>query len=225
MKGIAMQLSMPSSIVSKFGVMVIAITIGTVVASPGPAQAEYRGLTPIASTVSTVSVRTPSPQARQTLDRLQAALPSDAPKAAGPFHVINEYSQKCLNVWNASADNYAQIIQYTCESSMPNDVWWFQLVNESENSPYYLINDYSGRCLNVWNASTADYALVIQYTCGSGLQNDQWLVTDYGVESFRLQNRHSLKCLNVNNASTADYALLIQYTCGSSLPNDFWQLG
>ena len=169
MKGIAMRLSRPSSIASKLGVMVIAITIGTVVVPSGPAQAEYRRPAPVARTV-----RTPSPQARQTLDRLRAALPSDAPNAVGPVHVINEYSQKCLNVWNASIDNYAAIIQYTCESSVPNDAWWFQWVNESDDSPYYLVNDYSGKCLNVWNASTANYALLIQYTCGSSVPNDFW---------------------------------------------------
>ena len=225
MKGIAMRLSRPRSIASKLGVMVIATTIGTVVVASGPAQAEpaqaeYRRPAPVAGTV-----RTPSPQARQTLDRLQATLPSGAPNDTGPVRIVNQFSQKCLNVWNASIDNFAQVIQYTCESSVANDVWWLYAVSESGGSTaYHVVNDYSGKCLNVWNASPNDYALVIQYTCGAEAKNDQWTIIDESGGVFRLQNYHSKKCLNVWNASPNNYAKVIQYTCGSPVPNDVWTL-
>ncbi|MCC8246639.1 RICIN domain-containing protein [Saccharothrix luteola] len=69
-------------------------------------------------------------------------------------------------------------------------------------------------CLDVASASTADGANVVQYTCGSGT-NQQW---QWGATGsyFQVRARHSGKCLDVVNADTADGADIQQYTCGSS---------
>ena len=78
---------------------------------------------------------------------------------------------------------------------------------------------HSGKCLDVTAASTADGAAVIQYTCGSGT-NQQWQVRTVG-SSFQLVARHSGKCLDLPGSSTANGTRLKQYTCTSGT-NQLW---
>ena len=89
------------------------------------------------------------------------------------------------------------------------------------DGPYYIVNNYSGKCLNVKDASNVDGALVIQYTCGFPLPNDVWWIV--GRDTYYLINDHSAKCLNVKDASHMDGAHVIQYKCRATpLNNDVW---
>jgi endoglucanase len=85
-----------------------------------------------------------------------------------------------------------------------------------------IVNQASGKCVDVVSASTADAAEVAQYTCG-GASNQQWALRDLGNGYHNLVAQHSGKCLDVNNAATTDGAAIIQYTCGSAT-NQQWQL-
>jgi hypothetical protein len=79
---------------------------------------------------------------------------------------------------------------------------------------------HSGKCADVVNASTANNAELVQYTCGSGY-NQQFSQRDAGSGYVQLVARHSGLCLDVANASTADSAQIIQYTCGSGSNQQF----
>ncbi|WP_433730376.1 RICIN domain-containing protein [Actinoplanes sp. CA-051413] len=81
---------------------------------------------------------------------------------------------------------------------------------------------HSGKCVDVVGGSTADLAEAIQYTCGTGL-NQQWHRRDLGNGYVQLEARHSGKCLDVADASTADNARVVQYTCGAGT-NQQWQV-
>ncbi len=85
-----------------------------------------------------------------------------------------------------------------------------------------IVNQNSGKCVDVLQGSTANAVEIIQYTC-SGAANQQWQLRDLGNGYHNLVAQHSGKCLDVNNASTADNAAVIQYTCGSGT-NQQWQL-
>jgi endoglucanase len=85
-----------------------------------------------------------------------------------------------------------------------------------------IVNQSSGKCVDVVGASTANAAEIVQYTCG-GAANQLWALHDLGNGYHNLVAQHSGKCLDVNNASTADGAAVIQYTCGSG-NNQQWQL-
>jgi hypothetical protein len=85
-----------------------------------------------------------------------------------------------------------------------------------------IVNQASGKCVDVVSASTANAAEIVQYTCG-GAANQQWELRNLGNGYHNLVVQHSGKCLDVNNAATADGAAIIQYTCGSST-NQQWQL-
>jgi len=85
-----------------------------------------------------------------------------------------------------------------------------------------LVNRNSGKCLDVVNGSSENNAEVVQYTCGTG-HNQQWNPQDAASGYVNLVARHSGKCLDVVSGSTADNAKVIQYTCGTGT-NQQWQL-
>ncbi|MBA2392516.1 MAG: RICIN domain-containing protein [Ktedonobacteraceae bacterium] len=78
------------------------------------------------------------------------------------------------------------------------------------NAHYKLVNVNSGKDLDVTGASTADGALVVQWTDHAGT-NQQWNIIAVG-SSYKLVNVNSGKDLDVTGASTADGALVVQWT-------------
>lgn len=72
------------------------------------------------------------------------------------------------------------------------------------------------------NASTANNAPVIQYTCTTGA-NGEWSVDwrgDYRtsagcVGEYHVINRNSGKCLTVTNAGTTNGSTLLQFACNT----------
>ena len=68
----------------------------------------------------------------------------------------------------------------------------------------------NGLCVDVNGAGTADGTAVIQYTCGTGT-NQQWLFTDSNAAET-LTARHSGKLLDVSGSGTADGTKLQQST-------------
>ncbi|MCF4121166.1 RICIN domain-containing protein [Antribacter sp. KLBMP9083] len=76
---------------------------------------------------------------------------------------------------------------------------------------YVLVNRQSGKAMEVANWSTADGAIVQQWTRNDGAWQ-QWRFVDSGGGYYRLQNRHSGKVLDLWEWSTADGAGFRQYT-------------
>ncbi|MGC0318422.1 RICIN domain-containing protein [Kitasatospora acidiphila] len=86
-------------------------------------------------------------------------------------------------------------------------------------------NVNSGKCLDVTGASTADGAQVLQWTCGSGKANQQWLLQPVaGSSAVQVVSVNSGKCLDVTGASIDDGAQVVQWTCGSGKANQQWLL-
>ncbi|MEU3891535.1 RICIN domain-containing protein [Streptomyces sp. NPDC029041] len=89
--------------------------------------------------------------------------------------------------------------------------------------PYYnFVARHSGRCVDVKDNSAADGYDVVQYDCGSGL-NQQWRLKDAGGGYVQIIAQHSGKCLDVANNSTADRAYVQQYRCTTGT-NQQWLL-
>ena len=76
---------------------------------------------------------------------------------------------------------------------------------------YILVNRNSGKALDVSGASTADGAVVQQWTRHGGA-NQQWQFTDSGNGYYRLKSKNSGKVLDIDNWSTADGAKVQQWT-------------
>lgn len=78
--------------------------------------------------------------------------------------------------------------------------------------PFSVKNRNSGKCLEVNNASLADGAGVLQWTCHR-MNHQLWRVIDLGNGYQRLVVEHSNKCLEVNNASNTPGAGVLQWPC------------
>jgi hypothetical protein len=132
---------------------------------------------------------------------------------------VVQHSQQCL-------DTTAQ--QSVCEGG-DQQLWNFRPVSGA----YTLVNQQSGKCLEVAAASTADGAAIQQATCTDGAANQQFTlrrVTYSGNDphDYQLVARHSGKCVDVEGASTTVGARLIQWPCRpvtqSSPLNQTWRL-
>ncbi|MEU4687744.1 pectate lyase [Actinoplanes sp. NPDC023714] len=91
------------------------------------------------------------------------------------------------------------------------------------NAYYVLKNQHSGKVLDVWNLSTADGAVINQWTQNNG-DWQQWKFLDMGSGNYRLQAKHSGKVLNVQGASTADGAQVIQSNGDRNATSQQWRI-
>jgi hypothetical protein len=88
---------------------------------------------------------------------------------------------------------------------------------------YVLQNANSGKVLDVYNRSTADGAVVNQWTRNDGdWQQVQFL--DMGGGYYRLKAKHSGKVLNVQGSSTADGAQIIQSNGDAHANSQQWRI-
>ena len=83
-----------------------------------------------------------------------------------------------------------------------------------------LVAGHSGKCLDVSGYSSADGALIDQWSCTGG-GNQQWTTKDLGQSRVALVSASSGKCLDIPAYATADGVQLQQYTCNGGL-NQAW---
>ncbi|MEU4248232.1 non-reducing end alpha-L-arabinofuranosidase family hydrolase [Amycolatopsis sp. NPDC026612] len=79
------------------------------------------------------------------------------------------------------------------------------------NASYVLVNRNSGKALDVSGASTADGAVIHQWSRHDGA-NQQWQFVDSGNGYYRLKSKNSGKVLDIGNWSTADGGKVQQWT-------------
>jgi hypothetical protein len=161
------------------------------------------------------------------------ALVSAAPAEAAvvlyfPLHNYN--SDKCLDVPNSSKVNGTHIQQWTCIINSnpsqpqipPNQAWGFP--NAARSGYVTAVNLNSGKCLDVTGRSTANGAVVQQWTCNGGT-NQEWkpVLISGPPNVYRLVNLNSGKCLDVTGRSLANGAVIQQWTCNGGT-NQEWFL-
>ena len=79
-----------------------------------------------------------------------------------------------------------------------------------DNGIYTIQSQYSGKLMEVENASTADGANVQQMTA-NGNPTQQWQITNISGDNFSVINANSGKAMEVYNFDTADGANIVQY--------------
>ena len=85
---------------------------------------------------------------------------------------------------------------------------------------YTITSAFSGKCIDIASASTANSAQVQQYQCnGTGAQ--KFAVTNMGQGWYRLINTNSGKAIDIAAASTADGAKVQQYTDNATVAQRF----
>jgi chitinase len=85
---------------------------------------------------------------------------------------------------------------------------------------YTITSAFSGKCVDITAASTANSAQVQQYQCnGTGAQS--FAVKNMGAGWYRLLNTNSGKAIDIAAASTADGAKVQQYTDNATVAQRF----
>ncbi|MEU4448849.1 RICIN domain-containing protein [Actinosynnema sp. NPDC050801] len=98
---------------------------------------------------------------------------------ADTYRVVNQQSGKCLDVNAASTADGAAVIQWACNSGA-NQQFTLRKVTYAGNDPddHQLVARHSGKCVDVSGISTAQGALVHQWTCNPVTQgsplNQTW---------------------------------------------------
>ena len=92
--------------------------------------------------------------------------------------------------------------------------------NFDPNTDYKVCNRNSGKCLDVTQGSTENFAQLIQYH-DTGRSNQHWRINQIRPGNYRFLNVNSGKALDINNSNKANGAQLIQYTYSGS-PNQMW---
>jgi hypothetical protein len=92
------------------------------------------------------------------------------------------------------------------------------------STPYTLTARHSGKLADVFNASTADGANVVQWAA-NGQTNQQWRFVDLGGGFFQVVSANSGKCLDVfgGTGATGDGVRVVQWACGTGT-NQHWRL-
>jgi len=125
----------------------------------------------------------------------------------GPYYeIVSRNSQKCLDVFGASTDDAASVIQWSCHGDA-NQQWKLELAG---NGAYRLVARHSGKVLDFFGGLTDDLAPVIQFPLDSG-NNQLWTLEPVEDGYVRIVARHSGKALDVAGASLDDGAPVIQY--------------
>ena len=89
---------------------------------------------------------------------------------------------------------------------------------------YNFVARHSGKLADVFNASTADGANIVQWTA-NGQTNQRWRFADAGGGYFTVVSVHSGKCLDVfgGTSATADGVRVVQWACHGGT-NQQWRL-
>jgi hypothetical protein len=140
-----------------------------------------------------------------------------------PFHgarIQNQNSGLCVDVPDARVDDQVPVQQFTCNGGL-NQSWLPLHTNgRLDGAQVSIVSENSGKCLDIPGFSMADHAIIQQYTCNFGWNQqwvDQWNQYYFGT----LYNPTNRKCLDVPDASRAVGVKLQQYTCHSG-PNQQW---
>jgi hypothetical protein len=92
--------------------------------------------------------------------------------------------------------------------------------NFDVNTYYKVCNRATGKCLDVENASTTDFAKVLQYNYYGG-DCQKWKITQVSPGKYKFINKKSGKALDVNNGGTTNGTQIIQFTYNGQA-NQMW---
>ena len=172
------------------------------------------------SAIFTIRWRVPRPETGETKHSVTPLQPSASTQTVvGPSWIEFEHGE-CAEDPGYDTGNI-RIDQWQCVNQ--TNEWWY--MEGADSTTWYVVNGYSGKCMNVASASTSNGAFVIQYPCSYDANNRwawQYVSFSSGHQGYRLVNVNSGLCLNVAGYSTSNGADLIQYTCGDYLNELFY---
>jgi GH43 family beta-xylosidase len=138
--------------------------------------------------------------------------------------MVNQFSARCAAVPGGAGTSALQLTQQTCNAATYLN-FTFNPVSGTTDQ-YSIVTVTAGSCVDIFGASTADNATVIQYACHSGTNQRFRLqaVTISGVSNtFNVVAVSSGKCVVPSGDSTADNVGLVQLPCTTATTR-VWRL-
>ena len=129
------------------------------------------------------------------------------PSTDGYFEIVSRNSGKCLDVYGASMDAAASVIQWVCHGG-ENQQWRLE---PAGGGVFRIIARHSGQVLDVYGELLDDVTPIIQWPAHGG-DNQAWTLEPASNGYVFIVARHSSKVLDVEFASPDDGARVIQYT-------------
>ncbi|WP_345694649.1 RICIN domain-containing protein [Kitasatospora terrestris] len=124
----------------------------------------------------------------------------------------NVNSGMCLTPYGGSLNNGANIVQWACNGSSPQNWYW----NGNE-----IRNFSSNRCLTVYGGSISDGAVMNQWDCnGSAAQH--WDLSPGTAGGAIMINGGSGRCLTIYGGSVTQGADAVQWTCQADSTKHNW---
>jgi uncharacterized repeat protein (TIGR03803 family) len=148
----------------------------------------------------------------------QVRLATPPPSSDTYYEIVSRGSGKCLDVFGASTEAVAAVIQWVCHGGA-NQQWRLE---PAGGGAFRIIARHSGQALDVYGALLDDVTPIIQWPVHSG-DNQAWTLEPASDGYVRFVARHSGKALDVEYASVDDGARVIQYT-GHGGTNQQWLL-
>ena len=134
-------------------------------------------------------------------------LETSPPPSDAYYEIVSRGSGKCLDVYGASTDAVAPVIQWICHGGA-NQQWRLE---PAGGGAFRIIARHSAQALDVYGAWLDDVTPIIQYPVHGG-DNQVWAFEPASDGYVRIVARHSGKALDVEYASVNDGARVIQFT-------------
>jgi hypothetical protein len=95
-------------------------------------------------------------------------------------------------------------------------------VDEAQSRYQFVVNHNSGKCLDVWGASTSENARTVQRTCERGRHSQQWSLERMHDGYLQFRNRGSGLCLD-KSPKPPPRGRVVQKKCDREKHSQHWR--
>ncbi len=144
---------------------------------------------------------------RKSTDSQTQACPIRGGAIEGTFYLVNENSNKCVDVQGAGTENNVNVQQWNCNRT--NAQKW--VISHEGNGVHTITNVNSGKLLDVaWAGAGSN----VQQWQDNGGASHRWTIEKVGEDIFSIKpTSDASECLDVTSASTEKGANIQSYPC------------
>lgn len=151
-------------------------------------------------------------------DQLWQLIPDEGHLTADSYRLVNVNSGKVLGIYQGTAANGGQAVQWTSGKASYDQNWF---VITTADGYHKLVNANSGKNLGIYAGSATGGAQAVQWT-DNGSTDQQWMLQESGND-FKIINRKSGLLLGVNGGSADEGASVVQLQ-DTGADGQLWQL-